>query len=354
MKTWDEFLIKIATELGSVAFEKWVKPLKVVHFDAQNLYLEAKDAFAVNWFEHHLRPRCRSLLNNNEKPIKVHLSMAGSTTKKRLPWTPELRLASDTLKADCRFDTFIPEKNENAVTLLKEGGYNPIYLQGPGGAGKTHLLMALTFYLRAKGKECLFVKASTLTEHLVAAIRLGQMQKLRTFYRKHDVLLLDGIDELAGRLATQEELFHTFNTFHLAGKLMVFAGRARPCEMEGIEMRLTSRFEWGLVLKLEPLEQFRPKKRLTPEEIIFLTAEAFEITGNDILGRAQSQDLTLPRQIAIYLCRKKLSLSYPKIGKIFSRDHSTIMSSVKTIVEKIKEPGSAISLQLQAIEVKLL
>jgi chromosomal replication initiator protein len=350
MKVWDEFLIKIAAEIGQEALEKWVKPLKVVHFDAQNLYLEAKDAFVVNWFEHHLRPKCRLLLNNNEKPIKVHLSIAGNTKTKKGVWTPQLKLTSDTLQADCRFDTFIPGSNENAVTLLKEGGFSPIYLQGPEGAGKTHLLMALTFYLRARGKECLFVKASTLTEHLVAAIRSSQMQKLREFYRKHDVLLVDSVDELADRLATQEELFHTFNTLHLAGKQMVFAGRARPFEMKGVEMRLTSRLEWGLVLTLEPLAQFRPKNQLTPEKVIATTAEEFEISANEILGKAQTQDLSLARQIAIYLCRKNLALSYVKIGKIFSRDHSTIMSSIKVIEKKIKEPGSAIASQLQAIE----
>ncbi len=425
MKQWEDFLGSIASEIGSEAMEKWAKPLKVIHFDAGNLYLEAHDSFHLNWFEQHLRPQVRLLLrNNNQRPIKVHISLANAPppTEKKT-WKPVLNLTSDALKASCRFDSYFPGKtNEVHFSLLKAAleklSYNPIYLQGPEGVGKSHLLMASTFFLNSQNKRCLYVKAGTLTHHIVTAIRSSSMQKLRDHYRKHDVLLIDNIDELADRSATQEELFHTFNALHIAGKQIILAGRKLPSEMEGIEPRLTSRFEWGLLLPFHPLaaperqqwfskicEQKKlvlsqevssfvlehlpsipslvgaldifalhknniclesakkwtlplleawEKRLLIPEKIIQATAEHFEIGSSDILGRSQNQECSLPRQIAMYLCRELLKMPYVKIAKTFSRDHSTVMTSIKSIEKKIGEPGSAELSYLHAIKSKLI
>lgn len=418
MKRWEEFLEHIASEMGVETVEKWAKPLRVVYFDAGNLYLEAQNTFQVTWFEHHVRPRAPLFLRNNkERPIKIHLSLANAPApQEKKPWKPAFNLSPDSLQADCYFDSYFPgATNEVPFSLLKEALqqslYNPVYLQGPEGVGKTHLLMACAFFLKSKNKKCFYVKASTFTQHLVAAIRSSSMHKLRGDYRKHDVLLIDNIDELAHRTATQEEFFHTFNALHVAGKQMIFAGRGHPSAIEGIEPRLTSRFEWGLLLHLQPLSKLElrqwllkkcgqkkialapeaasflleelpalpllssaletlpsgsvsqeevkkriealletwKKKLITAEKIISATAEAFEINPSDMLGRSQSQNLSLPRQIAMYLCRKKLALPFTKIAHIFSRDHSTVMTSVKTIEKKMKELESAAPSHLHAV-----
>ena len=267
MKVWEEFLQTQVKELGSEAIEKWARSLKVVFFDAGNLYLEAQNAFQVNWFEEHLRPQVRQFFrNNNQRLIKVHVSLAGAPSPQdKKIWKPVLNLAPDTLDPGCRFETYFPgATNLTSFSLLKESlekpAYNPIYLHGPSGTGKTHLLMASSAYLTAQKKQCFYVTATTLTNHIVAAMRTGGMQKLRELYRKHDVLLVDDVHQLAHRSATQEELFHTFNTLHMAGKQIILAGSGLPSLLEGIEPRLTSRFEWGLVLPFQLLSAQEQKE----------------------------------------------------------------------------------------------
>jgi len=420
MRAWEEFLQGQVKELGSEAIDKWAKPLKVVHYDAGNLYLEAQDSFQLSWFEEHLRsPIKHSFKNNNQRPIKVHLSLANAPApKNKKIWKPVLHLAPDGLDPGCQFDTYFPgSTNQISFSLLKDAleklSYNPIYLHGPEGIGKSHLLMASAFYLTSLKKHCFYVKAGTLTNHIVAAMRTGAMQKLRDFYRQHDVLLVDDIHQLAHRSATQEELFHTFNTLHMAGKQIILAGSRLPSLLEGIEPRLTSRFEWGLVLPFQPLsaqerkeflrqkieqkqlplseateafllqqlptvkslqraletlhqrkdkndqtwiapllEELR-RKALTPEKIVRMTAEIFEIRADDILGRSHSQEYSLPRQVAIYLCRSMLKMPFLKIADIFSRDHSTVMTSVKNIEKKIGEHDETVLSTLNLIKLKL-
>jgi chromosomal replication initiator protein len=420
MKLWEDFLQTQAKSLGSEALDKWAKSLKVVFFDAGNLYLEAQDSFQVNWFEEHLRPQIRQFFrNNNQRLIKVHLSMAGSSPKDKKIWKPVLNLAGDTINPACRLETyFAGESNLTSFSLLKESLmiYNPIYLHGPSGSGKTHLLMAAFTYLTEQKKQCFYVTASTLTNHIVAAMRTGGMQKLREMYRQHDVLLVDDVHQLAHRSATQEELFHTFNALHVAGKQIILAGSGLPSLLDGIEPRLTSRFEWGLVLPLqaltvqeqkeyyssrvkekfskeveefllnnltsvkslqsaldtislrkgkneitmpliqkwiEPLLQEQKRKALTPEKIVQVAAEVFEIPAADILGRSQNQGCSLPRQIAMYLCRSVLKMPYLKIATVFSRDHSTVMTSVKSVEKKIGEQDDSMLSTLNSIKLKL-
>jgi chromosomal replication initiator protein len=250
-------------------------------------------------------------------------------------------------------------------------------------------------------------------------MRTGGMQKLRELYRQHDVLLVDDVHQLAHRSATQEELFHTFNALHVAGKQIILAGSGLPSLLDGIEPRLTSRFEWGLVLPLQaltvqeqkefcwnrakekklelskevdefllnhltsvkslqsaldtiylrkgknevtvsliqkwiqPLLEDQKRKALTPEKVIQATAETFEIPAADILGRSQNQGCSLPRQVAMYLCRLMLKMPYLKIAAIFSRDHSTVMTSVKCVEKKIGEQDDSMLSTINSIKLNL-
>ncbi|MBS0648342.1 MAG: ATP-binding protein [Verrucomicrobia bacterium] len=420
MKAWEDFLQGQVKDLGSEAIDKWAKTLKIVDFDAGNLYLEAQDSFQLSWFEEHLRPAIRSSLrNNNQRPIKVHLSLSNApSSKDKKIWKPVLNLVPDGLDPACTFETYFPgSTNDISFSLLKDAleksSYNPIYLHGPEGSGKSHLLMACAFYLTSLKKRCFYVKAATLTQHIVAAMRTGAMQKLRDLYRQHDVLLVDDIHELAHRSATQEELFHTFNALHVAGKQIVLAGSRLPSLLEGIEPRLTSRFEWGLVLPfqllnaeerknffkqkieqrhlqlspqvhsflleqlphakslmraldtihlqknktdaswIEPLLEELKRKAVTAEKIVQTTAEIFEIQASDILSRSQNQQCSLPRQVAMYLCRLVLKMPFLKIAEVFSRDHSTVMTSVKSIEKRIGEQDENLLSIINLIKVKL-
>jgi chromosomal replication initiator protein len=276
--------------------------------------------------------------------------------------------------------------------------------------------MAAAHELQKKGKKARYVRAETFTAHVVSAIRSGNMKKFREAYRHVDTLLVDDVHIFAKKAATQEEFFHTFNALHMSRCQLFFTADCSPQQLEEIEPRLVSRFEWGIILSLEKLtleemEQVARKRcaffdlpvsdeilsflvktfgsntktliraiealvlrckenrssslklievesllkdlieeetqtALTPQKILQSVSHFYGIPVTDILGKSQSHDCVLPRQIAMYLCRRELQIPFLKIGSLFSRDHSTVMSSVKLVETKLtsldKELSSAI------------
>lgn len=446
MQVWNCFLDNLEKQFGKETIGRWLRPLVVTRFDAANIFLQAKDSFQVMWFDEHIRPFIKkALVNNNGRPIKVHLSVGNSFPQEKIQGPAEitekvLKYEQDELAPYCTFDQFIPSE-ENLVPFkviqhtlevhLQKGSesllYNPIYLYGSSGVGKTHLLMALTKALLQKGVKAFFVNAQTFTEHVVSAIRRGDMHSFREAYRHLDVLIIDDIEILARKNATQEEFFHTFNTLHMAGKQIILSGPSSPNFLEGIEERLISRFEWGISLPLQKVtshtdllaglqkraEYFEVKlerslqeylvtffkelrvllkildaimvhlqinpthkkeflslthlkdfidelrikemsQKITPEKIIGLVADLFDIKMDDIVGKSQSRDCALPRQIAMFLLRSELKMPYMKIGSLFSRDHSTVMTSIKSISLSLEGKDKQISFYLQDIQRKLL
>lgn len=418
LKEWTAFLETQANVVGKDAIDRWARTLKIVHFDAGNLYLEASDPFQESWFEQYLRPLIKQSLHTaSGRAIRVHLTLQGATPEmkqaQKKPWKPPLELQPDPLYTTCTFDTyFAGETSDFNVKLFHESTlkktYNPIYIHGAANVGKTHLLMAACHLIKEQGRSVFFVKADRFTQHLVAAIRSGSMKPLRELYRKHDALVIDEIETLAGRSASQEELFHTFNSLHLAGKQIILSGTAPPSQLKEIEPRLTSRFEWGLVLSFKPLthselktylltrKKLAPeivdtlltlfttipslnravdiiqsrapivptpallqtwlapllkeqqKRALTTDTILEAVASHFDIHLTDLQGKSQTQEHAAPRQIAMYLCRSQLHLPYMKIADLFSRDHSTVMTSVKLIDKRLQD-NPTIQASIQSI-----
>ena len=194
MRAWDEFLALQEIELGIETVHRWLKPLKVIRFDACNLYLEAKDSFHAMWFEEHMRPKIVvKLVNNNNKKIKVHLSVAAKPIKSKPSSKFPIQKNSnapfvlnfDELDPYCTYDHFVFDENNLLISKLLENlpnelaAFNPIYIHGASGAGKTHLLMSTAHELREKGLRVLYARAETFTEHVVSAIRLGEMSVFR-------------------------------------------------------------------------------------------------------------------------------------------------------------------------------
>lgn len=396
MREWDEFLSKLARELGPQVVEKWMP--KLVRFDAANIYLEA-DSFQINWFEEHIRPRLKGFVNDNQRPIKVHFLAEKKAPKG--PLEPSFSFSPDATFPEMTLEQFVPsEKNLIATQILTEGAppFNPIYLYGSKGAGKTHLLMGAALALQKKGKRVCFIRAETFTEHVVQAIRLGRMREFRNVYRDIDALIIDDIHIFSKKAATQEEFFHTFNALHTQGRPILISANAPPSQLREIEPRLISRFEWGITLELErsdlrlvlekkallwkmtlsyemmnwliekfpndpvlPLQalNFRSKgaflnpmigerllkdllekeeaQSLTSGKIIKCVSAHYGITVDDLLGKSQIKGIVFPRRMAMFLCRKKLKLPFQKIGEIFDRDHSTVMSSIKQIQKEVDE-----------------
>jgi chromosomal replication initiator protein len=276
MQAWDDFLKTQDEELGKDTSHQWLRSLKVLHFDACNLFIEACDSFQALWFEEHIRPKLARFSNNNGSPIKVHLAIRGQArpsknkTKEESP--PSFSIFFEKLDPDFTFSEFLSfPSNQMALKFLNElassfssqatkkpeegliltpNSPNPIFLYGPSGSGKTHLLQAMAAHLKALGYKTLFANASLFTDHVVRAIRQAQMVQFRNIYRVADVLIIDDVHELQKKAATQEEFFHTFNTLHTAGKLIILSANVCPQHLEFIEPRLISRFEWGISLPL--------------------------------------------------------------------------------------------------------
>lgn len=411
MLAWNAFLDELDHALGAPVVNEWLRALRVSSFDAANLYLEAENSFQIHWFEEHIRPRLKAkFVNNNLRPISVHLKLASpaASSKKTASLPKEgLQIRPDLLEADFTFKEFLPSENNGiahelfqqiASGALPLSTFNPLFLYGPKGSGKTHLLTAIAHVLQPH-KKVFFVKAETFTEHVVQSIRFGSMQLFRQIYREMEVLIVDDVHLFAKKNATQEEFFHTFNTLHTSGLQIFLSANAPPSQLEDIEPRLISRFEWGLstalgspknireILELKarlwklsiptavfefilqeisskPIDAlqalalragqtridlanaknvlkdfiFREKEEsLTTEQIIQTVAKHFGIRPEDLLGKSQAREFALPRQLAMYCCRNLLKMAFQAVGKLFDRDHSTVMSSVKQIQKGLDE-----------------
>ena len=458
MRAWESFLTKQKEQLGQKIVEKWLSPLRVVKFDAGNLYLEAQNHFQALWFEEHIRKKAEvELHSSNQRQVKIHLAIANDlpkqkNSKRKFPKksfdSEPFQFQFDTLDPFCTFETFIAsDSNLVPYKLMQEIisyqtqsdmeefsekeliSFNPVYIYGLPGTGKTHLLMATAKALQEKGLNVIYVRAQTFTDHVVRAIRAGEMSVFRQTYRQADVLVIDDAHVFSRKGATQEEFFHTFNALHLAGKQIILSAGCVPQELQHIEPRLISRFEWGIVLPMSPLDRSQTKKLLsnkmealkfplekktcdylldtfnsnpksltralealvlrshmkgsegqlssqltvpetklalkdlveeereseiTPEKINFVVAEQFGVTSEGLTGSSQKKDYVLPRQIAMYLCRDKLNLSYKKIGDLYNRDHSTVMSSVKRIGKELESGHHELAASLNAIKNRLM
>jgi len=433
MKQWHTFLTEKEKDFGKNAVDKWLRSLRIIKFDACNLYLEASDSFQVSWFEEHIRALAqKQLFNANGHLIKIHIlfPFKENTPKKE---KLESSLPSFSFHSiDDPLPFFESEENRPTLQMLKQTldehlskkpSFNPILIYAGPGCGKTHLLKSSAKYLQDAGMNIALVSCETFTSHVVSAIRVGAMKEFRMTYRSVDALIIDDVHLFSRKIATMEELFHTFNDLHSKGKPIFLSSRVAPQFLDDIEDRLVSRFEWGLLLKLNPLKKpdlFRfakdtckrldlpicgeetvhylvstfpsasalmtafnalllrtthsaltelkqeniasllhdlierqQKIQITPEVIIQKTSKVFQIPTRDILGKSHSKECAFPRQVAMHLCRELLELSYNQIGAVFSRDHSTVMTSIKRIESGLQKKDRDVLQKIQELHKEL-
>ncbi len=361
MQAWEQFLKSQEDELGKEVVQKWLRTLKIQSFDACNLYLEAKDSFQVLWFEEHIRSKVQQrLLNGNQKKIKIHLSIAHSLPTRdkkkgksfKKAFSPFFELIFDDLNPLFLLDNFVSSEDNilthkifNEISELGKNdssshsiAFNPVYIHGPSGTGKTHLLMALTEMLRQNAVKTLYVRTELFTDHVVSAIRAGQMSLFRQSYRSTDVLIVDDVHFFSRKGATQEEFFHTFNTLHMEGKQIVLSANCSPQELQLIEPRLISRFEWGIVLPLKPLHG------QTLKELLYKKAEALQFPlpskiAEFLLDTFKSNSKSLVKALEALILRVHLE------GKEMA--HSISLPSVKILLADLiqEELNTAITPQ---------
>jgi len=399
--------------MGDEEYSTWVEPLTVTNSDDTSLTISAPSSVVAEWVRDHLlrdietvaRSRFGSgfrlfLTNSSSPPAQ---STPAPSDSSPLP-TP---IASIPLNADFTFARFVVGPSNQFAAAAAEAvadrpgqAYNPLYIYGGSGLGKTHLLHAIAERVRERNHDPTVVYMTTeqFVNELINCIRRKRMDRFRQTFREVDILLLDDIQFIAGKERTQEEFFHTFNTLQSTGRQVVFTSDARPADIPGLEERLRSRFMQGLIADIQPpdletrcailrekaraagwelpedvvlfisrrvqknvrelegclnrtvaytqltnrpitidavrlaLSELLPEERdRTPADIIRFVAHHYGIRVADLKGRSNRRSIALPRQVAMFLIREILELSFPEIGKIFSKHHSTAIYAVDAI-----------------------
>ncbi|OGF64824.1 hypothetical protein A2Z53_01715 [Candidatus Giovannonibacteria bacterium RIFCSPHIGHO2_02_42_15] len=266
-----------------------------------------------------------------------------------------------------------------AVTNNPGRVYNPLFIYGGVGLGKTHLLQSVGNAVKKTNpkSKIQYLSAERFTSELVNSMQNNEAHLFKEKYRSFDLLIIDDIQFIAGKTKTQEEFFHTFNSLYEAGKQIIFSSDKPPQSIQNLEERLRSRFEGGMVADISQPEyesrlailknklsgrvlsipevkdilakNTQPKKMVTANQIIKAVAEFYGVNEKSLYEKTRKKEVVKPRQIAMYLLREDFNGSYPYIGQRFGgRDHTTAIHSFEKVSQDIKKNS-----QLYA-EIKLI
>jgi chromosomal replication initiator protein len=424
-KNWDQILEKVKEdyEITNVAFNTWLKPLKIYSVEDNKItLLVTNESIAVTLIrKKYALPLQVVIEEMTGEPYEIDFVMQGQVPQKKAAATPLNKKPGNIAKEENHsnlnpnytFDSFVVGNNNRfahsaSLAVAEQPGeiYNPLFLYGGVGLGKTHLMHSIAHYIQENIPEMkvLYVTSETFTNEVIDGIRNGTMQKLREKYRNTDVLLVDDVQFIIGKESTQEEFFHTFNELHVAKKQIIISSDRPPKEMVTLEERIRSRFEWGLTAdigspdyetrmailrkkieqdnfymddeilnyiavnlksnirelegalnklfayanleqkeitmeiaqkELENLINPDVKKEVTPQLIMEVVAEHFNISVDQIMSKSRTKDIALPRQIVMYLCKNMTSLPLESIGRLIGgRDHSTILHGVNKVKDE--------------------
>jgi chromosomal replication initiator protein len=273
-QVWVKIQEVIQKELSGPAFERWIEPIKPLEFEANHLVLGVPDEFFKNWVIDHYGSVLLASLNESlaatdgQIEFKIHVEAQANSAAPALntprPVTSGAAASlreENVLNSKYTFESFVVGPSNRfaqaasmAVAESPAKSYNPLFIYGPVGLGKTHLMQAIgqEILRRAPQTKVLYITSERFTNQLINAIKTGTTVKFREKYRHVDCLLIDDIHFIAGKEATMEEFFNTFNALYDAHKQIVVSSDKPPKEISHLEERLTSRFEWGLVTDIQP------------------------------------------------------------------------------------------------------
>ncbi len=438
-ETWSRLLDRARQELSEQTFKTWLEPTEALSISDGTLFVGAPDQFAADWIASKHGEYLASLA-----PIALGHPMAvvfKVTEERRARPQMDLFVAppaspppmrgqhggtiSPPLSDRYTFDYFVIGKSNelaaaaaHAVAQAPGKVYNPLFIYGDTGLGKTHLMQAIAheIVLAKPDTRITFIGTEQFTNELVAAIQNRTTADFRRRFRETDLLLVDDVHFLKGKEAMQEEFFHTFNALYEAGRQIVLTSDRPPSEIPGLESRLVSRFQWGMVadIELPDLEHriaiLRQKAHLDhleltiPEDVVRFIAEnvrssvrelegsiikllayaslkhreitvevardalrdklkasdagsggptlntqaiqqmvakEWGVTTEGLRSKTRTKNLTVPRQVAMYLMRELLGMQLVEIGSAFGgRDHSTVIHSLERVVAMVKEDPS--------------
>jgi len=270
-QAWQATLSQLQLEMPRPTFEAWMRDATLVSNDESTYVIGVADTNRKDWLENRLRGTVKRTLSGIVgRSVEVRFEVEASTrnglhsevsSPTNEPSIPEIAPTSPpaSLNPKYTFENFVVGPSNRlahaasvAAAENPAKAYNPLFIYGGVGLGKTHLLQAVGNACRVRGLQVLYVSSEEFTNDLINAIRTHTTEAFRDKYRSIDVLLIDDIQFIAGKESTQEEFFHTFNTLHGQDKQLVMSSDRPPKAMVTLEERLRSRFEWGLTVDIQP------------------------------------------------------------------------------------------------------
>ena len=428
---WDYILetLKDHFEIQDISFKTWIKPIQIYSVVGNTItLLISGDEMGFTYVEKkYLTPLKVTICEVMKREYEVVLISSKdvvsvektNNNKEKKPSPAHDTNLSHNLNPNYTFDTFVVGNNNNiahaaslAVSETPGEVYNPLFIYGGVGLGKTHLMQAIAHFIihNNPSLKVLYVTSETFTNELIESVKNQKNSEFREKYRNIDVLLIDDIQFIIGKETTQEEFFHTFNALYQDRKQIVISSDRPPKEMETLNERLRTRFEMGLPVDIQiptyetkmaiinkkveiagydiPYEvkdyiaknikssirelegaltkisafaklstspitvEFAEEtlkdlispdavRELTPEVIIDIVAEHFNIKPDDIISQKRNAEIVYPRQIAMYICRQMLPITVQAIGKAFgNRDHTTILHGSEKISKLVTTDAS--------------
>jgi chromosomal replication initiator protein len=426
-EVWQRALNEMQSKVSRAAFEGWLKHIKPVSLVDDVLTVAVPSEFARDWLEKRARrPLARALNQAAGRPLEIEfactqmkLDLEGDNVGKPQP-TRRTRSTGDDfgstpLHPRYTFENFVVGKSNQfahaaALAVANSPGrsYNPLFLYGGVGLGKTHLMQAIGHHVaeHSPGQRIAYVSGDTFTYHVVTSIREDRFSAFRRRYHSIDLWLVDDIQFIASRERTESEFFQAFNALYETGRQIVITSDRPPKELQVMDPRLCSRFEWGLIADIRPPDietriailerKARHENTTVPQDVIHYIATIAPsnirvlegalikvIAAASLLGReislalatehlkdhavdpgirplsiatvkqvvanhyhleldqlaapTRAQSIVLPRQLAMYIARELLAMSYPEIARHFGgKDHTTVIHACSKIKQKIE------------------
>jgi len=418
---WSKACKHLQEVLRPDVYLRWIAVIEPHSLTDNTLTLAVDNDFYQTWLEDNYLPLIKKALtaaSDSGAEINVAIMIVPRAAAKPEPVVPPKKTLRERLTRHLRpepvlnpkytFETFVVGPSNNfahaaslAVAQAPARAYNPLFIYGGVGLGKTHLMQAIGHHVLTTSRATVcYISSEALLNEYIDSLQNRSLVQFRKKYRSVDLLLIDDIHFLAGKERMQEEFFHTFNTLFDAHKQIVMTSDRPASEITGLEKRLVSRFEWGLVTELEPpdletriailrhkmaqsqitlpdefvlfiAENIRSNIRrlegalvrtvsyasltgqqLTSESLKYLlrdtleqeqladltfdsiqraVAEHYDIRIADMTSKRRPQSIAVPRQVAMYLCRRLTRASLPDIANAFSKTHATVLHAYKTI-----------------------
>ena len=433
---WEQVSDILRPVLGPKKWDKWFSDGSVLRTAQQGsvYYIGVADGWvktAVDMYLGEIEQALFRAAGQQLEPVTVDLSSTREFPPPGEKHVPPIG-ASPAFNPRYTFDTFVVGESNQfahaaamAVAESPSRSYNPLFIYGGSGLGKTHLMHAIGHAVLKKDpyKKIIYISSEDFINDFISMLREQRMEMFKAKYRSADILLIDDIQFIANKKETQEEFFHTFDALHNAGKQIVICSDRHPREINPLEERLRSRFGWGLITDIQPpnwetrcailqnkalssdvavddevikiiadkvdtnirdlegaLNQLLwfckmknvdhadvtmaeqalkdifardDKPRLSIQYIQHMVAEHYQITTTDLRSERKDRDVSIPRQVAMYLCRELMGATTTQIGREFGgRHYTTVMHACKTIANQ-RTTDQELDRSLRELERKL-